>query len=72
VQLFTRIVLELIDCQEILLRTPSQIVLEQLKPNHLFTGVHCTYTEQSHFNSLLQSGANICICPLTEGNAYTL
>ena len=59
---------EILDCQAILKETPSETVLNHLSPDGLFTGVHCTYTMPKSLDQLIEKQANICVCPLTEGD----
>lgn len=48
--------------------SPLGIVLERLEPGSELTAVHCTVSEPDELRSLLATGANVCLCPLTEAN----
>ncbi|CAJ0932855.1 unnamed protein product, partial [Mesorhabditis belari] len=60
---------ECVDCQKYLgtKETPMDLILKSIVPNQLFTGVHNTYTSEENMSKLAKLGANVSICPCTEG-----
>ena len=59
---------EIADCQAATGCTPLELidgVASKLGP--LFTAVHCTHSTAEDLDRFVAHGANICICPLTEG-----
>ncbi|CAD6192840.1 unnamed protein product [Caenorhabditis auriculariae] len=60
---------EIADCQKFLGKTqgPSDILLTTLNLGEHFTGVHATYTSAANMRALASLGANVSICPCTEG-----
>lgn len=49
-------------------KTPLELVLDRLEVGPELTAVHCTHSTTEDLEKLLASGANVCICPLTEAN----
>eukprot|EP00466_Bigelowiella_natans_P011464 jgi/Bigna1/49680/estExt_Genewise1.C_540050 len=49
-------------------RTPMDMVCEELSPDESFTAVHCTHTNPEQMERFLLSGANVCLCPITEAS----
>jgi len=49
-------------------RTPMQLLAERLDLDEGFTAVHGTHTDPDQLGFYLNSGANLCLCPLTEAN----
>ncbi|KAK5965821.1 5-methylthioadenosine/S-adenosylhomocysteine deaminase, partial [Trichostrongylus colubriformis] len=60
---------EIEDCMRFLgeKKGPSDVLLETLEIGALFTAVHATYTPLSNVKKLTRCGANVVICPCTEG-----
>ncbi|CAJ0566912.1 unnamed protein product, partial [Mesorhabditis spiculigera] len=60
---------ELADCQKFMnsAQTPVDVILRRIKPGPLFTGVHNTYTTAENMEKLAELGANVSVCPCTEG-----
>lgn len=60
---------EIEDCARFLgeRKSPSDVLLENLDIGPLFSAVHATYTPLSNMQQLTQLGANVVICPCTEG-----
>lgn len=60
---------EIKDCLEYFGKYPSELLLENLEGSaeHM-TLIHCTHTKPDHLNQWISKNANVCICPLTEGN----
>lgn len=48
--------------------TPSALLLDRLPTVDGLTAVHCTHTAPGDMRRLLDGGAGVCLCPLTEGN----
>lgn len=61
---------EIQDCLEVFGKTPSQLLLNDLKDNIAdnMTLIHCTHTKNEDLKLWVKKKANICVCPLTEGN----
>ena len=55
-------------CREAYNAGPLAIISNDLEPGPEFTAVHCTHSTPEDLQAFLANGANICICPLTEGN----
>jgi formimidoylglutamate deiminase len=49
-------------------KRPLALLLEHLEIGPELTAVHCTHSQRDDLTRLLATGANICICPLTEAN----
>uniref|UniRef100_A0A0K0DFE7 Amidohydro-rel domain-containing protein n=1 Tax=Angiostrongylus cantonensis TaxID=6313 RepID=A0A0K0DFE7_ANGCA len=47
--------------------SPSDLLLQNLTINKLFSAVHATFTSQANVKKFAQNGANTVICPCTEG-----
>ena len=47
---------------------PMRLLLDRLEIDSSFTAVHCTHTSPDDLRALFDTGANACICPLTEAN----
>ncbi|MHC4992238.1 MAG: formimidoylglutamate deiminase [Planctomycetota bacterium] len=60
--------LEIEQCVEHHGQTPLALLAERLPLAPNFTAVHCTHSAEADLSDFLESGANICICPLTEAN----
>uniref|UniRef100_A0A8R1I0B8 Amidohydro-rel domain-containing protein n=1 Tax=Caenorhabditis japonica TaxID=281687 RepID=A0A8R1I0B8_CAEJA len=60
---------EILDCQKWAgqKQGPSDILLSDLSINEYFTAVHATFTPQSNMVQFAKLGANVSICPCTEG-----
>ncbi|WKY06342.1 hypothetical protein Q1695_006499 [Nippostrongylus brasiliensis] len=60
---------EIQDCARYLgqKKSPSDVLLEDLEIGRLFSAVHATYTPLPNVVELTKRGANIVICPCTEG-----
>ncbi|KAK6057875.1 amidohydrolase family protein [Cooperia oncophora] len=60
---------EIEDCMRFLgeRKGPSDILLDNLEIGELFSAVHATYTPPSNMKKFTQLGANVVICPCTEG-----
>jgi formiminoglutamate deiminase len=48
--------------------TPAALLRARLRLNPAFTAVHCTHTAEADLDELIEAGASICLCPLTEAN----
>jgi len=59
---------EMEDCRVAHGRTPMRVLLDELALDERFTAVHCTHTEPEDLRDYLATGANVCVCPLTEAN----
>jgi formimidoylglutamate deiminase len=59
---------EIEDCRKAYGRTPMQLIAERLDLDASFTAVHGTHTDPDQLAFYLNSGANLCLCPLTEAN----
>ncbi|KAK6020723.1 amidohydrolase family protein, partial [Ostertagia ostertagi] len=46
---------------------PSDVLLENLEIGALFSAVHATYTPLPNMKKFTQLGANVVVCPCTEG-----
>jgi formimidoylglutamate deiminase len=49
-------------------RTPLALLLDRLDLGPETTAVHCTHSSEEDLKKLLATGANVCLCPLTEAN----
>lgn len=49
-------------------KTPSAALLDRLPSVEGLTAVHCTHTAPADLRQLLDGGAGVCVCPLTEAN----
>ena len=45
-----------------------RMVVDDLEPDASFTAVHCTHTAAEDMEPFGRAGANVCLCPNTEGN----
>ena len=59
---------EVEDCQTFLKRRPVEWLLENLPLQERFNLVHCTHLNDSEVKRLAASGAQVVLCPGTEGN----
>ncbi len=59
---------EVDDCLAYCGRRPMQWVLDNLPVNGRFHLVHATHLDDSELSGLAASGANVILCPSTEGN----
>ncbi|HEX6893276.1 MAG TPA: formimidoylglutamate deiminase, partial [Chryseolinea sp.] len=59
---------EVEDCMAFLKRRPVEWLLDHLPLNDRFHLVHCTHMNPSEISGLAASGANVVLCPGTEGN----
>lgn len=59
---------EIEDCRAAHGRTPMELVAARLDLDAGFTAVHGTHTGPDQLAFFLNSGANLCLCPLTEAN----
>ena len=60
---------EIKDCLEVYGKVPSQLLLEGIeKSSDCMALIHCTHTRPEDLKQWIQKKANICVCPLTEGN----
>ena len=55
-------------CLEAYGLTPTGVLLEDLKLDGRFTAVHDTHTDPQDMVRYLETGARVCLCPLTEAN----
>jgi formimidoylglutamate deiminase len=49
-------------------KRPLELVMDKLDVGPELTAVHCTHSREQGLDRLLATGANVCICPLTEAN----
>jgi formimidoylglutamate deiminase len=49
-------------------KRPLELLLETLDVGPELTAVHCTHSREEDLVRLLATGANVCVCPLTEAN----
>jgi formimidoylglutamate deiminase len=49
-------------------KSPLALLLDRLEAGPELTAVHCTHSTSEDLERLLASGANVCVCPLTEAN----
>lgn len=59
---------ELDDCRAAHGRTPMELLARRLELDAGFTAVHGTHTRPEPLARFLDTGANLCLCPLTEAN----
>jgi len=59
---------EIQDCVAAHGRTPMELIAARLDLDAGFTAVHATHTAPEQLGFFLNSGANLCLCPLTEAN----
>ena len=59
---------EIGDCQAQLGKRPVEWLLDNLPLDERFHLVHCTHMTETETRLLAQSGANVVLCPGTEGN----
>ncbi|MEQ1585115.1 MAG: formimidoylglutamate deiminase [Cyclobacteriaceae bacterium] len=59
---------EVTDCLAYCAKRPMQWLLENLNVNERFNLVHSTHLDDSELTALAKSGANVVLCPSTEGN----
>ncbi len=59
---------EIADCVAAYGAPPAAVLLLELGGAEGLTAVHCTHTAPADLGALLEAGANICLCPLTEAN----
>ncbi len=59
---------EVEDCLGFLSRRPVEWLLENMPLNDRFHLVHCTHMTVPEISGLASSGANVVLCPGTEGN----
>ncbi|MBL9121285.1 MAG: formimidoylglutamate deiminase [Phycisphaerae bacterium] len=59
---------EIEDCMAAHGKRPMQLLLDRLAIDRRFTAVHCTHTSAEDLARFAQTGATVCLCPLTEGN----
>ncbi len=59
---------EVADCLAYCGKRPMQWLLENLNVNERFNLVHSTHLDDSELTALANSGANVVLCPSTEGN----
>jgi formimidoylglutamate deiminase len=59
---------EIEDCRAAHGRAPMELLASRLDLDAGFTAVHGTHTGSDALGSYLGSGANLCLCPLTEAN----
>lgn len=59
---------EVEDCVAHLKQRPVEWLLNNLELSHRFNIVHCTHLNDDEVHRLAASGANVVLCPGTEGN----
>lgn len=59
---------EIVDCAAALGRTPLEWLLANVRPSPRFTMIHATHSTLETLRRYVDTGANVCICPITEGN----
>jgi formimidoylglutamate deiminase len=59
---------EIDDCLAHLKQRPVEWLLNNLQLNERFNLVHCTHMNDTEVERLAKSGANVVLCPGTEGN----
>ena len=55
-------------CREAHGLTPTGVLLDRLPLDDRFTAVHDTHTDSKDMERYLETGARVCLCPLTEAN----
>ena len=62
---------EIKDCLEVYGKVPSELLFEGIDKHQKvdnMTLIHCTHTKKDDLKRWVDQKANICVCPLTEGN----
>jgi len=59
---------EIEECQAFYHATPMELILSHLDPDPTFTAIHCTHTAPDELERYVRTGANVCLCPLSEAN----
>lgn len=59
---------EILDCTAAIGRTPLEWLLGNVRLSQRFTIVHATHSTRAMLGRYVDRGANICVCPITEGN----
>ena len=59
---------EVSECVEAYGARPMRLLLDRLEIGPSFTSVHSTHTSAEDMTPFLQTGANVCVTPLTEAN----
>ena len=59
---------EIKDCTDFYGKRPAEWLLENCDVNANFNLIHCTHLEDNEVEGIAKSGANIVLCPSTEGN----
>ncbi len=59
---------EIADCEHFYGNRPAEWLLENTDVNHHFNLIHCTHLNDFEVENIAKSGANIVLCPSTEGN----
>jgi formimidoylglutamate deiminase len=59
---------EVDECLGLLHRRPVEWLLENLSLNERYNIVHCTHMNDGEVSALAKTGANVVLCPGTEGN----
>jgi formimidoylglutamate deiminase len=59
---------EIQECRAAHGRTPMELLAARLDLDAGFTAVHATHTAPEQLGFFLNSGANLCLCPLTEAS----
>ncbi len=59
---------EVADCLDYCNKRPMQWLLDNLEVNERFNLVHATHLNDDELTRLAKSGANVVLCPSTEGN----
>jgi len=59
---------EIEECLAACGKTPAALLSESLAIDERFVAVHATHTRPADLERLLDAGAGVCLCPLTEAN----
>ncbi|GMU81022.1 MAG: formimidoylglutamate deiminase [Planctomycetota bacterium] len=59
---------EIVDCAAAIRRTPLEWLLANVRLSPRFTMIHATHSTLETLRRYVDTGANVCICPITEGN----
>lgn len=59
---------EVVDCKESLGQRPVEWLLNHIELNSTFNLIHATHMERFEWERLIKSGAQVVLCPSTEGN----
>lgn len=59
---------EVEDCVKYLGKRPVEWLLDNVEPNERFHLVHATHLTENEIERLAKTGANVVLCPSTEGN----